>query len=457
MKILIPSYGRVDEIEYRLKIATFLKNENVIVPTVVPHKNKLTKSLLEYKNFKENIKYNHLFYYFYQDRFINEMSELDGYVAIDNSIEDIWKNFYRVVNFIEDIFKNFQPDIIYSGSPDNFFINLFIKIAEIKNIKYFWLEKSYFQENSFTFFSTISYSNDIFKSKRDNDNRNIEKFFKKDIIKSNPTLFFKPDLVKKIQDNINYIKKIKEFSSLDKLDLMLIPYINLPKNNFKNKLIRLKNSLLNKYLLKKYSYSIENISRLSKNNKIIMLALHYQPEAITLSSQPLFNNQYQLIKLISDILPPNYILAVKEHPLQNIGLKNPYIYKQIVSKKNVILINQNISSNYLLENKYIYRVLSIGGTIGFEEILRRNPSMVFGDIYYSNFKYTFKADLTTIDSFINSINEFLNFEYEKYTKDYENELNIFLNNYYDTIIKNMSEEEAIRYVIENQKKFWTKI
>jgi hypothetical protein len=457
MKILMPAYGRITEIENVLKVATFFRDDIVLVPTVISYENKCIKSLLDYKNFKENVKYNHLFYYFYQDRFINEMSELDGYVAIDNSIEDIWKNFYRIVNFIEEIFEDFKPDIIYSGSPDNFFVNLFIKIAEMKNIKYFWLEKSYFQENSFTFFSNMSYSNDIVKSKINNKNKDIENFFKKDIIKSNPTLFIKHNLRDKIKNNINYIKSMKEFSKLDKLDLMLIPYINLPKNNLKNKFIRFKNTLLNKYLLKKYSYNIENISKLSKKYKIIMLALHYQPEAITLTSQPLFNNQYQLIKLISDILPPNYVLAVKEHPLQNIGLKNPYIYKQILNKKNVVLINQNVSSNYLLENKYICRVLSIGGTIGFEEILRRNSTMVFGDIYYSNFKYTFKANLETIDTFIESLNNFLNFKYEDNKQDYENELKIFLNKYYDSIVKNKTLEESIKYIIERKDIFWAKL
>ena len=454
MNILIPSYGREIEINNSLEIVNYLSNFNLLVPTVVQHNSELTKSLLNYKNFQENSTYKHLFYYFSQDRFINEMSELEGYVAIDNKIDDIWKNFYRVVNFIEEIFTDFKPDIIYSGSPDNYFVNLFIKMAEIKNIRYFWLEQSYFQKDGFTFFSDISYSNDIFKGYLGEQNQDIESYFKKDIIKSNPTLFIKTNFRQKIQENLKYIENIRAFQELDKLDLMLVPYINLPKYNLKNKFIRFKNSLYNRLQLKKYAFSIEEIKELSKDKKILMLALHYQPEAITLTSQPLFNNQYQLIKLISDILPPNYILAVKEHPLQNIGLRNPYIYRQILQKKNLIFINQNISSSYLLENNYIYRVLSIGGTVGFEEILRRNVSMVFGNIYYSNFKYTFQADLTTIDSFIDSMQQFLDFNYKNSQKDYEKELNIFLNRYYNSIIKDRKREESIYYIIKNQNLYW---
>jgi hypothetical protein len=102
-------------------------------------------------------------------------------------------------------------------------------------------------------------------------------------------------------------------------------------------------------------------------------------------------------------------------------------------------------------------VLSIGGTIGFEEILRRNSTMVFGDIYYSNFKYTFKANLETIDTFIESLNNFLNFKYEDNKQDYENELKIFLNKYYDSIVKNKTLEESIKYIIERKDIFWAKL
>jgi len=454
MNVLILSYGREQEIINSLKIVNRLSSYNICMPTVIRYDSKIVKPLMEYRNFKVNVTYQHLFYYFFQDRFINEMSELEAYVSIDNNIEDIWKNFYRVVNFIEFIYEEFKPDIIYSGSPDNYFVNLFIKIAQIKRIRFFWLEQSYFQKNGFTFFSDITYSNDIFKGKIAQNNLDIEKFFKKDIIKSNPTMFMKNSIKKKIKNNINYFQTLNDFKSLDRLDLMLIPYISLPVKNFKNKLIRFKNSLSNKILLKRKSLKVEDIKFLSQKNRLIFLALHYQPEAITLSAQPLFNNQYQLIKLISDILPPNYILLVKEHPLQNLGLRNPYVYRQITDKKNVKIVNQNIASNYLIENGYIEKVMSIGGTIGFEEILRRRASMVFSDIYYCNFKYAFKADLSTIDTFISSMKEFLDFEYGKCNDDYENELKLFLNRYYHSIVKDKTREESIHHVIKNQNLYW---
>jgi len=148
------------------------------------------------------------------------------------------------------------------------------------------------------------------------------------------------------------------------------------------------------------------------------------------------------------------MLAVKEHPLQNIGLRNSYVYKQILAKKNLIFINQNIASSYLLENGYIYRVLSIGGTVGFEEVLRRNSAMVFGNIYYTNFKYTFKADLTTMDTFIDSMKDFLDFNYKDSQDDYEKGLKIFLNRYHKAIVKDKTREESISYVIENQDLYW---
>ena len=456
MNVLILSYGKENEIKNSLSFLNELSTHNVLLATVMDYNHSMVKALLKYENFQENKKYKHLFYYFYQDRFINEMSELDGYVSIDNHLEDMWKNFYRVVNFIEEIFMEFKPDIIYSGSPDNYFVNLFIKIAEMKNIKYFWLEQSYFQKDAFTFFSDITYTNDIFRNKNITKSLEVESFFQRDVIKSNPTLFVKSNFKEKIIQNFHYINKLRGLNLIDKFDLMLIPYISLPKNNFKNKFIRLKNRLLNRILLNRHSLSIEDIRLDSKKYKMILLALHYQPEAITLSAQPLFNNQYQLIKLISDILPPGYILLVKEHPLQDIGLRNPYVYKQMIKKRNVKIVKQNISSSYLIENEYIDRVMSIGGTIGFEEILRRKPSMVFSNIYYSNFKYVIKANLETIDTFIEDMHRFLNFEYNDNKTEYEMELKIFLTKYYHSIVKDKSREEAIGYVINNISNYWNK-
>lgn len=461
-KVLFVSYGREKDIKTNIsKINNIdLSLFNIKIATVVPYDDKIIKTynLLKSQDFTPDYEFNDLFYYFFQDRFINEMSELEGYVSIDNSIEDIWSNFYRTINFINSIIKDFKPDFIYSGAPDNFFACLFIKIANKKNIKTFWLEQSYFQENSHTFFSDMSYSNDIVKGKiniDENEKKDIEVFFKKDIVKSNPMLFKKSHLKEKVLDNIKYIKQIKKYKNLPKQDLMLIPFISLPFLNLKNKIIRFRNSLRHKIFLNEM-LNLENLKQIKKTKKILLLALHYQPEAATLSMQPLLNNQYYLIKILSDVLPPEYILCVKDHPIQNKGLRPYSFYKKIVEKKNCYLLENEISSNYLLENNLVDRVVAIGGTIGFEEILRRRPPLIFSNVYYSNFKYIFKANLKSIDTFISLVIEFLNFDYEKVKDDYEKELKIFLMRYYSSIIKNMPLSHAIQEVVMKNYEYWRK-
>ena len=457
--ILIVSYGNEEAINDNITLINNINSRNfcMTIASILKFDNKNVKySLFDYNNFKVNEKHKHLFYYFFQDRFINEMSELVGYVSINNTIEDIWANFYRTVNFVDYVLDKINPEFIYTGSPDNFFVNLFAKIAESRNIKYFWLEVSYFKNKSYSFFSSLSYTNDIVKNKIELQEKNIgnlEKFFTKNVVKSNPLMFKKNNIKSKIVDNIRYIKSLEEQKKYSKENLMLLPYVSVPFYNIKNKITRLLNGFKNRKFLNR-CFNLEMLKEIKKEKKVLLLALHYQPEAATLSMQPLINDQYYLIKILSDILPPNYVLVVKEHPLQDTNLRSPYFYERITSKKNVFLIDLNISSNYLLENNLVDNVATIGGTIGFEEILRRRPPLVFSNIYYSNFKYTFNVELKNIDNLITRVNEFLNFDYKSVENDYEEELIKFLKNYDASIIKSMEKFEAIEYVINNNRKFW---
>jgi hypothetical protein len=457
MNVLIVVYGRENEIENAQSIKKSLENEhNVLLATVIKHKHISSESLLEFHDYEEKPEYSKFFYYFFQDRFINDMSELDAYVAIGTNIEEIWDAFYRMVGFALKVLNKFKPDIIYCGAPDNYFSNLFISFAEERGIKYFWLEKSY-HVSGYTFFSKREYSNDIFRKGticKPNGSKNLENLFVSDVYNNSNISFKEKDIVKKIIENLEYIMKNYIFSSMNKKDRLLIPYYSEYHLNFMNKIKRIFNRISYKVFIEHREMTIDGLKRRSAKYKFVLFALHYQPEAATLSLQPLYNDQYYLLKLIADLLPPKYILLVKEHPLQDIGLRKRNFYKSIVNKRNIFIVNKYVQTSKLIEKLNIKKVITIGGTVGFEQILRRNPPFIFSDIYYSNFKYCFYGDFKSSKELLSKLLEYLDFSYKDVEEEYEKSLKEFLCKYEKSLVKIEDIDKAIKFVIDNLKNYW---
>lgn len=114
--------------------------------------------------------------------------------------------------------------------------------------------------------------------------------------------------------------------------------------------------------------------------KYVYLALHYQPEN---SSCPLggsFVEQWLIAELISKNLPSNFILYVKEHPLQKKHGRTSTLYKHIASLPNTFLINRKVSSFSLIER--CQAVATITGTAGWEGFLNGKPVLKFGHSFY---------------------------------------------------------------------------
>src|SRR5215217_710449 len=181
----------------------------------------------------------------------------------------------------------------------------------------------------------------------------------------------------------------------------------LPKNAFKESLVSLryrfknpykhsplnvriayKNSFLNLSRLRRlkaeYHKRITNVN-LDDGKNYFLFGLHYQPEETTVPSAGIFYNQFSLIKHISSKLPENSVLIVKEHTTQfhpnYDGHRGRYrdIYESIKDLPNVVMINDEISSNLLL--KKVTAVFTLTGTIGLEALLRGKPVIVFGNAW----------------------------------------------------------------------------
>ena len=156
------------------------------------------------------------------------------------------------------------------------------------------------------------------------------------------------------------------------------------------------------------------------NELFLFFPLHMQPEATTLPCGGVFENQLIIIKMISRYLPKNTYLYVKEHPvywtrknnLESIKeARNIEYYEEIKKLKNVRLIDHSVNSLDLIDKSK--GLVTVTGTAGFEAIFKMKPVIVFGNIYYNQFKSVFKVN-TKLDC-KKAIDCIFNGQLEKYS------------------------------------------
>jgi len=459
MKVMVSCYGYDRELIESIEIVDKLEQNNVTTKVLAIKEDNLDDKRIEYllnhKEYQE--KYKEFFYYFYSDRFIYDMSGLKGYTSTNFSIELIWRSFFRLVSFLETNLEEFNPDVVYLfNGPDNYLTNVLAKICETKDIPYFWLNHEYFSSKYIFFANAFTYTNRLFQTYQENDFGKFKKDdFLIDVIQENKEIFTRytsNNIVNLIRKNISFFKKSKEVYDISLEDRIFYPWINEPILNMKNKFIKTYNFISNKLYANSF-VSLEELKTLKLGKNFLLFPLHEQPEAATLAMQPLFNEQYYFIKLISDALPPNWILLVKEYPIetQNLGLRDPNFYKKIKDLKNVKLIKFDVSMSDLMDNNLIDKLITVGNSTGFEFMLNLNPPMVFSNVYYSNFKYIQKIEYLEYNSLMKQLNIFLQSDIED-IEEYEEELEKFLGAYKNSLLEDDKASSVLKII--QKKEFY---
>lgn len=130
----------------------------------------------------------------------------------------------------------------------------------------------------------------------------------------------------------------------------------------------------------------KNVSDYDHKAKYIYVPLHMQPEQTTVPMAGIYENQLLYIKMLSQTIPDDWLLYVKEHPGQYQipegfpNFRDANYYKELLSIDKVRLISLNIST-FELERNCIC-VATATGTAGFEAIFRNKQVLVFGGIVY---------------------------------------------------------------------------
>ena len=142
---------------------------------------------------------------------------------------------------------------------------------------------------------------------------------------------------------------------------------------------------------------LKTVAKMEQNpvqgEQFLLYPLHMQPEATTLPLGGCFVDQLLIIKMIASVLPENVYLYVKEHPVywsrkdnwESVKEgRNIRFYEDIIKLRNVRLIKHDYSSLELIDKCKC--LVTVTGTAGFEAIFKMKPVMVFGNIYYNQFK-----------------------------------------------------------------------
>lgn len=117
----------------------------------------------------------------------------------------------------------------------------------------------------------------------------------------------------------------------------------------------------------------------------IYIPLHYQPERTSIPEGGIYGDQYLMIDLLSDVIPPNWKLYIKEHPAQfNSSRAHQgrwlHSYERLQKIDGSQLIGFSNDSFELIDNSQA--VATLTGTAGWEAIVRGTPALIFGNAWY---------------------------------------------------------------------------
>jgi|GEM_PF-2815487 len=157
-----------------------------------------------------------------------------------------------------------------------------------------------------------------------------------------------------------------------------------------------------------YRYQLEKELKSCEVSKIpekfLYFPLHYQPEATTAPGSGFFSDQHVLVDLITNHLPEDVFLVIKEHPTQlyrkNWGISGRSLgyWKKITRNKKVILVDRGKNSKELIEKSI--GVVTGTGTAGYEAIVQGKTALVFGRPWYLHHPRAIETNFSNVGKVI---------------------------------------------------------
>ena len=142
---------------------------------------------------------------------------------------------------------------------------------------------------------------------------------------------------------------------------------------------------------RKWFLGKNTIISLPLNSPYVYFPLHAEPDVSILRVGDFYEDQFSVIKNISQSLPVEMNLLVKEHPaMWLVGWRSTEFYKKISRLPKVQLIHPSVSNESLLQNASL--VITIAGTVALEATFYEKPCIVFSDINCSSISSILKIN-----------------------------------------------------------------
>ena len=319
--------------------------------------------------------------------------------------------YYKMLSYWIKVFEDYKPDLVmFDEVPHVPFEYIMHEVACMNNIKIIRLNPIHIN-NRFLLLGQINKTPDYIRK------RYLENINQDEILLSDDMKQYYINLTKNYHDAEPIymkkdvgLKKIKWFFSA--INFVLFKKGNYSyfrvKNGYLNnayfrKIINIyniaKSILFKQKLLRKYKSLVSYNVNLKSN--YIYVPLHYQPERTSSPEAGIYNHQWLMIQLLSNIIPSDWILLVKEHRsqfnLRASGQMGRYIdyYNELLEIDNVKLVPLEYNSFDLIDNSKA--IATITGTVGIESVVRGHPVLVFGNPWYQDcegvFNIKYKKDL----------------------------------------------------------------
>jgi hypothetical protein len=380
--------------------------------------NKYSFNIKNLKNFEKQFNLNLWLDIFAERSFYKYWTDFHKF-----SKDEIFSITENSISFFINVLEEFKPKLILMQQPGENISNLLLyQIAKKMGIK--------------TLMPTILYlKNRILIS----DNLNSEEIsnrFKKLIPNfNNSSQIYDEEFIKKE----NHAESIREYLSFNhntrnifqKFRYYIKRMWNEPEpiylNKGKTKLKLNKIRIQNLFKIKKRKQFLDNNAiKLIKDEKFIYFPLASEPEARIIVKSPFYTNQITLAENIAKSIPIDFILYVKEHPVQKIKLwRSIEDYQKLVDLPNVKLVHPNVNSQELILKSQ--GIVSISGSTTFESIFYKKPVIIFTEEHYDVLSMVTK--IKTLADLPNELNHALsNFKFNN------NELNAFMESFYQETI-----------------------